>query len=163
LRKDWDGVRDEFVSTAFLALVEAAQTFDAARQVNFATYARHHISGALRDLRRDLCTRGCWSKHAYCEIPKVVRLGRDFEEHHRVIGDEPDEPVEIDLETRDLIEGLIRQLPRKHAAAFRHIYLNGKSQEEAARLVGCSASYMSRLHREAINWLSEVHGKEQLA
>ena len=43
---------DELKSTAYLALVEAARTFDPARNVNFATYAQHRIRGALLDSQR---------------------------------------------------------------------------------------------------------------
>ena len=43
---------DELRSTAYLALVEAARTFDLSREVNFATFARHRIRGALRDYWR---------------------------------------------------------------------------------------------------------------
>ena len=39
---------DELQSTAYMALVEAARSYDPARKVNFATYARYHMTGALR-------------------------------------------------------------------------------------------------------------------
>ena len=54
------------------------------------------------------------------------------------------------MESTEAVEKWIRRLPRAQAAACRLIYLHGKSQDEAAELVGCSKSYMSRLHREAI-------------
>jgi RNA polymerase sigma factor (sigma-70 family) len=90
--------------------------------------------------------------------PAFSRLGQGSEAHGRVIGGEPDEPVGEELEIHDTVESWIRQLPRPHSLAFRHIYLDGKTQEEAARLVGCSKSYMSRLHREALTWLSQTYG-----
>ena len=33
------------------------------------------------------------------------------------------------------------------------IYVDGKSQDEAAAVLGCSKSYFSRLHRDAVEWL----------
>ena len=48
---------DELQSVAFLALVEAAQSFDPSRGVNFATFARLRIWGALCDCRREMITK----------------------------------------------------------------------------------------------------------
>ena len=47
LKATWPGEGDEFESAACLALVEAAQSFDASRNVKFATFARYRIMGAL--------------------------------------------------------------------------------------------------------------------
>jgi RNA polymerase sigma factor (sigma-70 family) len=153
----WPGAKDEFESAAFLALVQAAQSFDAAHKISFATFARHRIWGALRDLRRDLWSRGCRGNVADSRIPRFSRLGKDAEVHGMIIGGEPDEPVGTELENLDTVEHWIRQLPRPHALAFRHIYLDGKTQEETARLVGCSKSYLSRLHRQAMTWISQTY------
>jgi DNA-directed RNA polymerase specialized sigma24 family protein len=93
----------------------------------------------------------------------MIRSGESAEAHGRIIGAEPDEPVGASLELQETVEGWIRGLPRTHSQAFRHIYLDGKTQEEAASLVGCSKSYMSRLHREAISWLHQTYGLDHSA
>ena len=49
-----DHERDELNSVAYMALVEAAQTFDPTRTVNFATFARLRIRGALQTYRKIL-------------------------------------------------------------------------------------------------------------
>ena len=59
------------------------------------------------------------------------------------------------METLDTVEHWIRRLPRSHAQAFRHIYLNGRTQEETAILVGCSKSTMCRLHSQGLYWLQQ--------
>jgi RNA polymerase sigma factor (sigma-70 family) len=158
MRHAWPGARDEFESAASLALVEAAQAFDTARGVNFATFARHRIVGALRDLRRELYSRGGRGDVANARLPRFSRLAHDTEDQGHLIGAEPDEPVGAELELVDTVESWIRQLPRTHSLAFRHIYLDGKTQDEAAKLVGCSKAYMSRLHQEALTWLHQAHG-----
>ena len=84
-------------------------------------------------------------------------MGIDSEAHGHLIGAEPDEPVGTEMENLDTIENWIRQLPRTHSLAFRHIYLDGKTKEETARLVGCSKSYLTRLHQEAITWLHHAY------
>ena len=70
-----------------------------------------------------------------------------------VLGIEPEPPVGTWIESTEAVEFWLRRLPKAHAAACRLIYIHGKSQDEAATEVGCSKSYLSRLHREAINWL----------
>jgi RNA polymerase sigma factor (sigma-70 family) len=146
---------DELESAAFMALVEAAQTFDPSRNVDFSTFARHRIWGALCDVRREaLFGKGKGGPHARV----VNRTAEAAEAHGHVLGSEPDEPVGADLELHETVESWIRSLPRTHSQAFRHIYLDGKTQEEAASLVGCSKSYMSRLHNEALSWLHQTYG-----
>jgi RNA polymerase sigma factor (sigma-70 family) len=142
-------------SAAFMALVEAAGTFDPSRNVDFSTFARHRIWGALCDVRREaLYGKGQRASHSRV----VNRMAEAAEAHGRVLGAEPDEPVGATLELHEVVEGWIRSLPRTHSQAFRHIYLDGKTQEEAASLVGCSKSYMSRLHSEAMSWLHQAYG-----
>lgn len=149
------GAGDELQSAAFLALVEAAQSFDRSRSVNFATFARHRIWGALCDLRREIISR---VRPGGRESELVVmRLAEDFQTGSQLIGAEPDEPVGSELETLDTVENWIRQLPRLHARAFRHIYLDGKTQEETAALIGCSKSSLSRIHSQALSWLQQTY------
>ncbi len=85
--------------------------------------------------------------------PAFQALGKDAEQYGRVIGIEPAQPVGSEIESNEAVENWLKRLPRAHAAACRMIYLQGKSQDETAAIVGCSKSYLSRLHREAIAWL----------
>jgi RNA polymerase sigma factor (sigma-70 family) len=145
--------RDEIRSTAYMALVEAARTFDPARKVNFATYARHRIRGALRDyLRFMLKTRGR-GENIFC--PQFERLHLGLEWHGRVMHLTPQKPVDARIESIDDVESWLRRLPKTHALACRMIYMSGKSQEEVAALLGLSKSYLCRLHNEALRWLIE--------
>jgi RNA polymerase sigma factor (sigma-70 family) len=143
--------REELESTAYMALVEAALTFDPGRNVNFATFARHRIRGALRDYQRRLLSYDWRGDEA--ERPVFKRLGKDTEQHGRVLGIEPDRPIGTEIESIEAVEEWLSRLPLIHAVACRYIYINGKSQDEAAALLGCSKSFLSRLHREAISWL----------
>ncbi len=65
-----------------------------------------------------------------------------------------DPPVGRDLEAIDEVEGWLRKLPPRHAAACREIYLRGKTQHEAARALGLSQSRLSFMHREAMSILN---------
>jgi RNA polymerase sigma factor (sigma-70 family) len=139
---------EELEAAAYMALVEAALTFDPSRKVNFATYARYRIRGAIRDYRRLILSEGWRGDPAHRPVFETLR--RNSEELGRVLGSEPDRPVGAELESTEAVERWLRRLPRTQAAACRLIYLHGMSQDEAAAFLGCSKSYMSRLHREAI-------------
>ena len=145
---------DELQAVAFLALVEAAQSFDSSRGVNFATFARLRIWGALCDFRRE--TFKNVRPYGNASAVVVVRLGAGSEEHGRLIGVSPDQPVGSELESLETLENWLGQLPRLHAQVFRHIYLDGKTQRETAALVGCSVWKLNRVHSEGLSCLQET-------
>ena len=156
-------VKEDFEAAACLALVEAAQGFEIERKLDFVTYARPHIMGALYDLRREMYVSGCRIKHACRQMPEFVRLVPDLEERHRIVDGEPEERIGALVESRDLIEAWIKHLPRRHAEAIRQIYIDGQSLQETARRFGCSTSLMSRLHQEALAMLTEELEKLKIA
>ncbi len=146
-----DDELDELNSVAYLALVEAAQTFDPTRTVNFATFARLRIRGALYTYRRS-----CYRDHPEyigTEIPVYCTLEVLKERADWVFGDCRRSPEDLDLEEADALESYLRRLPQTQASACRLIYLEGRSQEEAAALLGYSKAHLSRLHREALEKL----------
>jgi RNA polymerase sigma factor (sigma-70 family) len=151
VKAPWPAEEEELQSIAYMALVEAAQRFDPSRNVNFATYARHRIRGALRDCQRLLFSPAWRSDRPHGAI--FQKLGEHAEKYGQVIGIRPDRPIGTQIEATEAVEEWLKRLPRAHAAACRLIYLGGKSQDEAAALVGCSKSFLSRLHREAITSL----------
>lgn len=139
---------DDLESAACMALVEAAQSFDPARNVDFAVYARHRIQGALRDTRQEALRPD--GRPTDGSLPDCARVAWDEGECAWIFGAPPAPAVGADFEDLELARALIEKLPRLQCQAFRHIYLEGKSQEEAAAILGCSPPTMSRLHREAI-------------
>ena len=156
LKRNWPGARDEFDSAACLALVEAAGAYDPARNVRFATFARHRVGGALLDVQRRLIALG-WR----CDVanaPSVLGLARHGELRGRVCMSRADEPIGRELEALEEFEAWMRKLPPRHAAACRAIYRDGMTQTEAARRLGCSQSRLSALHREAISMLAGTWG-----
>ena len=147
--------REELKSTAYMALVEAARTFDPARKVNFATFARHRIRGALRDYLRYLMSSSWRGDPAL--RPSFQTLGTESERYGQVIGVNEDEPIGANIESIDSVESWLRRLPKTHALACRLIYIGGKSQDEVAGLLGFSKSYLSRMHHQALSWLIDEH------
>ena len=80
-----------------------------------------------------------------------MRLAEGCETGGRLIGVEPNKPVGSELEALDNFENWIGQLPRLQAKAFRHIYLDGKTQKETADLVGCSKWCLNRMHSQGLS------------
>ena len=142
---------DELISAAYLALVEAAESFDPDYGVNFATFARHRIRGAMSNCRR------AWFRLAMQGdgIPSPVfrRLGTREETHGWVLGKSEETHTIAEFEETEALESYFRRLPRNQATACRLIYLDGKSQAEVADLLGYSQSYLSRLHQNALESL----------
>jgi RNA polymerase sigma factor (sigma-70 family) len=151
---------DELEAEAYAALVDAARTFDPDRGVNFAVHARPRIVGALRDYRRFLF-HAAWKGDAH-ESPVFQRSSTTDEINGRVLGRERQTPAGQEFETYEAVDSVIRLLPESHAVACRLIYIEGKSQDEAAEVLGCSKGYFSRLHSEAITRVARKH-REALA
>lgn len=159
----WPALRDEFEGAACLALAESAGAFDPDRGVRFSTFARHRIWGALLDVRRAEVALGwrCDPKHA----PIVGGLPPDPEGRGRVLGAERAEAIGKELEDLEAVESWLRRLPTRHARACRQIYVHGKSQSEAAEIVGCSQSRLSYIHRESMamlngSWDAQAMGQD---
>jgi RNA polymerase sigma factor (sigma-70 family) len=145
--------REELRSTAYMALVQAARTFDPARKVNFATFARHRIRGALRDYLRNVISES-WPTETRLR-PVTQCFGPDSERYGRMLGLSAEKPVGAEIESIEDVETWLGRLPKQHALACRLIYLSGKSQDEVAAMLGCSRSHLCRMHHEALTWLMD--------
>jgi RNA polymerase sigma factor (sigma-70 family) len=146
---------DELISAAQLALVEAAQSFDPAYNVNFATFARERIRGALSDCRRSWLRLAMQSDGL--PSPVFQSLGRREEVLGWILSKREEPPSDAELEKAEELESYFRRLPREQARACRLIYIDGKTQTEAADLLGYSKAYLSRLHQYALESLRRDH------
>jgi RNA polymerase sigma factor (sigma-70 family) len=149
--------KDEFESAACLALVEAARSFDPSRNIQFATFARFRIRGALVDVGRGMGLSG-WESDPE-DAPGVVTLTPYNEEHGTVLAVNPP-PVGSEFEDVDAVEHWLRKLPKKHASVCRMQYLYGKTQMEIAAKLGCSQAEVTRLHRKSLELLSDPYDAE---
>jgi RNA polymerase sigma factor (sigma-70 family) len=159
MKKAWPNEHEEFDSAAQLALVEAAQSFDPTRNVKFSTFARYRIGGALRDVQRGLIAAG-WRGDLE-NAPTLTSLTHDSELCGRVLNTTYDRPAGEEDEAVEYVESCLRKLPKKHAAACREVYLNGKTQAEAAEAIGCSKSRLSYLHKEGLEMIKEARDYEE--
>jgi RNA polymerase sigma factor (sigma-70 family) len=146
--------KHEFESAACLALVEAARSFDPSRNIRFATFARYRIRGALVDVGRGMELDG-WDDPD--EAPGLVSLTPFSEEHGNVLIAVKPPAVGSELEDIDAVEHMLRKLPKKHATVCRLHYLYGKTQAEIAATLDCSQAEVTRLHKKALEFLSEPY------
>lgn len=124
------------IQEAYLALVQSAKRFDPARGVDFATFARHRIGGALKDL-----------VHARPPTPSTNQ--DDVWER-----DQGPEKIEAGDAAAELLD---RLSPRK-AAILRMVYCDGLTQQDAAAKLGISKATACRLHAEAISVARSMTG-----
>ena len=148
---------EELQSTAYLALVDAARTFDPARNVGFGGFARHRIRSAIRDFQRLIVTDS--SRSGLAQKPIVRRSSESGEPSGVVLAMHPTPLVKDAIDSTEAIEFWLARLPKAQAVACRLMYIDGMTQDEVAANVGCSKSYLSRLHREAITWVVREYHK----
>jgi DNA-directed RNA polymerase specialized sigma24 family protein len=85
----------------------------------------------------------------------LTTLNLEAELRGKILNSSPDAPIGEELESVDFVESWLRKLPPKHALACREIYIHGRTQGEAAELVGCSKSRLSNIHSEALTLLND--------
>ncbi|WP_435009341.1 sigma-70 family RNA polymerase sigma factor [Tundrisphaera lichenicola] len=147
--------KDEFESAACMALVEAARSYDPSRNIRFATFARFRIRGALVDVGRAMGLSG-WETDRE-NAPNVVTLTPVNEEHGKVLVAFEPPAVGSEIDDADSVEHWLRKLPKKHAEVCRLYYLYGKTQAEIAEDLQCSQSEVTRLHKKALELLSDPY------
>ena len=149
----WPTETADYDSAALLALVEAAIKFDPLRNVQFATYARFRVLGALRDVRRKFAKEGYPR-----ELPNVPRAFHYIPgpyERGLLMMTSPETPVDEVVASIEQVEHWLNTLPARHARACREIYLNYRSQEQLAAEFGCAKSRISNLHAQAMDILRD--------
>jgi RNA polymerase sigma factor (sigma-70 family) len=157
----WPDKRDELESTAYLALAEAAQSFDSSRKVGFGTFARHRIRAALRDFQRLLSLDG-WQGTGEAGAVRT-ELRRFHDRIGRTIEIDPEQPVGAETLEAKAVDDWLRLLPQVHATVCRLIYQWGKSEDEVATELGWSKPVLARMHREAVTGLIRAYHLARLA
>ena len=143
----WKFGTDDLESAAYLALVEAAQRYNPSRNIQFSTYARHCIQGAIRTA---LQVRFDEHREAEQEYPQADEYP-GFSKKGRLRFEDRDRDF---VDAVDTVESWLKKLPIQHAAVCRQIYVEGRAQVNAATWLACSKSRLSALHKEAIEMLN---------
>jgi RNA polymerase sigma factor (sigma-70 family) len=155
MKMSWPQQAEEFEGEAMLALVEAAQSYDPSRNVNFGTFARYRVWGALRDTLRRMAPSGFLKDQE--GAPSFFSMTDEAERIGTVLFATDDPPVGHELEEAEALEILIRNLPGAIAEVCRLMYLDGMKQTTVAETRGVSKSRVSYLHQQALKTLrSEI-------
>ncbi len=85
--------------------------------------------------------------------PVFHRLGRRDQVRGWVLCKRAATHHDSEFEQTEALESYFRRLPREQAKACRLMYIDGKTQAEAAELLGYSRAYLSRLHQNALDSL----------
>ncbi len=153
MKEKWPLEIEEFDSAACYALVEAAQSFNADRNVKFATFARIRIIGALSDTQREIFSRKYERDMPNARTYRYVPGG---EEKGILMMTSQDAPVADQVDAVEEVEHWLRKLPSRLALACREVYLKDRTQLQVAKALGCSKSRVSVLHAEALDLLRET-------
>jgi RNA polymerase sigma factor (sigma-70 family) len=138
---------DDLVQYARIGLLKAARKFDAARGLQFWTFARHLIHGAMLDGIRKENGRGLKQQPPLLSLSLPLPLGEKGEAAPDEKGPDEARILLAQLERR------VRNLNPKALAILRLTALDGYSQKEAAQIVGCSQPAASVLRKRALQAL----------
>lgn len=160
----WGWIRDEMESAALVALVEAARTFDPARNVRFATFLRKRLMGALLDTRRSMSQSFArldpddfydeddpnWARTKSLSnlSPDEVL---DFEE--RIVGNSESTDEMSLCDVHDSLRVEFLRLPPRHREVMEGVYVQHLSYDELAVSMRCSKPRVAAIHRESLDML----------
>jgi RNA polymerase sigma factor for flagellar operon FliA len=174
---------DELIAQGNAGLVEAARRYDPGRGVAFPAYAWSRVLGAVLDgVRRSApLPRRAWSQlaaasaelaaaraagdprtrvaHAMSAIRTlyVTSLEALRERGFDAAADAPAPPDRLDAcRSRRRLAAAVAALPAKQRALITKHYWEGKQLTCAARELGLSKSWASRLHAQAVAKLREA-------
>lgn len=146
---------DDLIAYGQLGLLEAIAAFDATRNHKFATYAWHRIRGAILDglgrmtwfARADF-ERGDYESGAGGENRRPARNEFDA----TTMPDREPGAAEraMRLELIAFLADLVATLPEKEAALLRATFYEGRTLTEAARRIGISTPWASRLQTRTL-------------
>jgi RNA polymerase sigma factor for flagellar operon FliA len=154
---------DDLVAYGQIGLLEAIAAFDARRGRKFTTYAWHRIRGAMLDglgkmvwFDRAAYERGHYecAAAAACgpgDAPPARRPAQTDLENVTVMSREPDAgEASLHFELVMFLRDLLTALPEKEAILLRGTFFEGRTLTEAARRVGISTAWASRLQTRTL-------------
>ena len=164
---------DDLVAYGQIGLLESIAAFDATRGRKFTTYAWHRIRGAMLDGLGKMAwfDRAAFEGRQYERKPTDTAATAGSPAAQEGTADKPParRPMRNDLENVDLISkeadagaaslhlelviflrDLLSGLPEKEAALVRGTFFEGRTLTEAARRVGISTAWASRLQTRTL-------------
>lgn len=133
---------DDLTGPAEIGLIQAADRYDAGRNDNFRAYAQARVYGAcIASIRRRE-----YRERSHFELePKHTT-------HLMHPGPLPDQEAQASI-TRMALWRRVQELPPANARVLRSHYFRGLTLVKIAEAMGCSESWVCRLHREGLEML----------
>jgi RNA polymerase sigma factor (sigma-70 family) len=154
--------RDDLESFGMIGLIQAAQTYDPERGVQFSTYAyrciENAISGPLTRARRSQVD--CISLSVLIgeeeDTPMEDQLfskaaeGSEYKDRSMSLSAET---AVLGQEASDVLKAAVEELPPPHDAVIQKMYFEGKSLSDVARELQLSSQRVQYLHGRALRML----------
>lgn len=162
------GEAEEIHGAAMIGLCDAASRFDAARGLQFSSYATARIRGEVVSFMRDAAMRGMGGARGAMRrgdkltvqslslpLPESTGDGQPATYEEAIPAGEL--PVGWEIEGEDAIQVWSRRLPREYGAAIRAYYLDAETptMREAGVRLGVSESLVSQRCKGAWAMLAE--------
>jgi len=154
---------DDLVSAGRLGLIKAAALFDKTRGVSFEAYARKRIRGEILEAVGFHSTREHCRRWRFEEATRPPIKEHDVDApRDQVRGESADPDVDLDRDVeaakrRELIDGAIASLPRRHAVLIEMHYRGDLPMSDVAASPEFSVSRgrASQIHKEAKQMVGE--------
>ncbi|APF28150.1 RNA polymerase sigma factor, sigma-70 family protein [Clostridium sporogenes] len=143
---------DDLFQEGCLGLMKAVNRFDDNKGIKFSTYAYPYVDGQILIMARDDKWYGKnrkerFEKSAPYSLDSIIKGTENEITYIDSIGnyDFNFEKIEVRM--------LVDMLPNKLKDIVSMIYIEGFSQTEIAKIIGCSQVSISRLRKEALEYL----------
>ena len=154
---------EEVLSAAMLGLVKAANRFDEKKGFKFSTYAMSTMRGQIKNDYYHDKNRFIRKRNGNTEIYEKVSISSlndtlhlNLEKDVELIDTLPSN-FEIDNEIAKLdLKNAISKLPDLQKQVIKIIFFQGKTQNEAAKLLGTNQVQISRIKNRAIDSLRKI-------
>lgn len=148
-------LRDEAYSAGMFGLVRAARLFDPARGLKFATFAKPHIIGSIRDRLREHSRSDGWNrvKGRVAVIGSIEHpTGEKDERLSDILADQrPDH----EIDSHSLREALRAVLSERDAKLVEWSVLEDRKQRWIAEQLGVTESRVCQILREVLDRLRQ--------
>jgi len=148
-RRNRPDLLDELYSAALYGLVDAARRFNPSAGVDFNTYAKTRVFGAIIDYERSMNPKGFQRNFNKDEYPA-------FEPIEDLLLESKELPVDHFLEWEDWLRAIAKYLPLDHRGVFLLATIQaGFTMKRIGQEFGYTESYAARLMRESISIIRE--------
>lgn len=160
----------DLVQCGYFGLVEAVQRFEPEQGTAFSTFLIWYLRKAFQDCtgrskrRRNDPLNNCLSLDAPINDETDATL-LDFVDE--TVSDGKDDFADVEArifneQLHQALEDALNRLPENQAETLRSEFFKGLTQEEIAAEIGCSAKYVHKLKRQALNGIRYSSSRTKL-